>query len=445
MKASVIIPVWNGREYLPGCLDALLAQEYPDFEVIAVDNASVDGSAELIAEKYPQVRLIRNIHNLGFAGGCNAGLKVAQGDVLVLLNQDTVVLPGWLRALVEALQKPEVGIVGCKILYPDGKTIQHAGGWIEWPLGLAHHYGQGELDQGQWDQHREVEYVTGAAMAFQRRLIDQIGGMDEGFWPGYFEDADFCFRAREIGYKTLYIHEAVVLHKETTSISDQFKLSCAYQKGRLRFILKHMPPYRFLNEFVNAEKSYQKQALRGQENGPLQIAYLEAMRSAPIIAMTRWRADAQIIRAILSSLQDLFEHSMIESQGKLLEMIGKTQLLPYGIRSSVASIPGFPPLREFQFQSSVPIIGPFIVYLRRLFFSVSAKWVIEDLMRQQEAINQQQEAINRQQEAINQQQEAINRQQEAINMLLVESVKLLYQQISMMSFHLIKEDDEWNI
>jgi GT2 family glycosyltransferase len=182
-KVSVIIPVWNGREYLPGCLDALLAQEYPDFEVIAVDNASVDGSAELIAEQYPQVRLIRSSRNLGFAGGCNAGLKVARGDVLVLLNQDTVVLPGWLLALVEALQQPEVGIVGCKILYPDGKTIQHAGGWIEWPLGLAHHYGHGELDQGQWDQLREVEYVTGAAMAFWGHVVKQIGGMDEGFWP----------------------------------------------------------------------------------------------------------------------------------------------------------------------------------------------------------------------------------------------------------------------
>jgi Predicted glycosyltransferases len=419
MKVSVIIPVWNGREHLPGCLDALLAQDYPNFEIIAVDNASVDGSAELIAEKYPQVRLIRNICNLGFAGGCNVGLKAAQGDVLVLLNQDTVVLPGWLLALVEALQKPEVGIVGCKILYPDGKTIQHAGGWIEWPLGLAHHYGKGELDQGQWDQHREVEYVTGAAMAFRRHLIDQIGGMDEGFWPGYFEDADFCFRAREIGYKILYIHEAVVLHKETTSISDPFKLSCAYQKGRLRFVLKHMSPYQFLGEFVDAEKSYQMSALRGRENGPLQIAYLEAMRNAPIIAVTRWRAHVQIIKAVLFSLQDLFEHSMMESQRKLLEMIGQTELSRDEIRSLGSSFPGFPPLQEFQFRSSFPIIGPFISYLRRLFFSISSKWAIRYLIQQQEAINRQQEAINR--------------QQEAINRFLIESIKLLYQQISVIS------------
>ena len=411
MKASVVIPVWNGREYLPGCLDALLAQDYPDFEVIVVDNASVDGSAELIAEKYPQVRLIRNIHNLGFAGGCNAGLKVAQGDVLVLLNQDTVVLPGWLFALVKALQKPRVGIVGCKILYPDGRTIQHAGGWIEWPLGLAHHYGQGELDQGQWDQHREVEYVTGAAMAFSRRLIDQIGGLDEGFWPGYFEDADFCFRAREKGYKVLYIHEAVVLHKETTSIRDQFKLSCVYQKGRLRFILKHMPPERFLSEFVPAEKSYQRNFIRGFENSPLQIAYLEAMSSVPRIVSERWNADIQIMQAILFSLQELFVHSMYDRESKETDRrnVGvQTQRSSAEIPSLGSVFLGFPLLQEFQFRSSFPILGPFIAYFRRLFFDISAKWAIRDLIRQQEAINR----------------------------LLIESVMLLYQQIFTINLYL---------
>jgi GT2 family glycosyltransferase len=143
LTVSVIIPIWNGSEYLHACLDSLMAHDYPIFEIIAVDNASVDGSAELIARHYPQVRLIRNAVNLGFAGGCNAGLKAAQGDILVLLNQDVIVQPGWLRALVKALQKPKIGIVGCKMLYPDGRTIQHAGGWIEWPLGLAHHYGRG--------------------------------------------------------------------------------------------------------------------------------------------------------------------------------------------------------------------------------------------------------------------------------------------------------------
>src|SRR5215208_5287071 len=98
MKTSVIIPVWNGARFLAACLDALLAQQIDaghTFEVIAVDNASVDQSADLIARRYPNVRLIRNAQNQGFAGGCNRGIEAAQGDLIVLLNQDTQVQLGW--------------------------------------------------------------------------------------------------------------------------------------------------------------------------------------------------------------------------------------------------------------------------------------------------------------------------------------------------------------
>jgi len=154
VPASVIIPVWNGRRYLGPCLDALLAHSYPDLEIVAVDNASEDGSAEFLAERYPQVRLVRLDRNTGFAGACNVGLGAAHGDVLVLLNQDTQVQAGWLAALVAVLGQDRVGIAGCKILYPDGQTIQHAGGWIEWPLGLSHHWGRGERDFGQWNEPR---------------------------------------------------------------------------------------------------------------------------------------------------------------------------------------------------------------------------------------------------------------------------------------------------
>ncbi len=156
MKTSIIIPVWNGSAHLPACLDSLLRLNAPTtaLEIIAVDNASTDGSADLLAGRYPQVRLVCNARNEGFAGGCNRGLQAATGDYLILLNQDTVVTPSWLDWLQAALEDPAVGVAGCKILYPDSQTIQHAGGWLEWPLALAHHHGHGELDQGQWDRHR---------------------------------------------------------------------------------------------------------------------------------------------------------------------------------------------------------------------------------------------------------------------------------------------------
>ena len=98
MKASVIVLSWNGMDYLEDCLKAVLSQDYAGFEVIVVDNGSTDGSADLVAERFPQVQLIRNERNLGFAAGNNVGLQAATGDVLILLNQDTVVQPGWLAA-----------------------------------------------------------------------------------------------------------------------------------------------------------------------------------------------------------------------------------------------------------------------------------------------------------------------------------------------------------
>jgi glycosyltransferase involved in cell wall biosynthesis len=116
MRVSIVVPAWNGRSYLPACLEALLTQAYPDFEVIVVDNASTDGSADLVAEKYPLARLIRNKRNLGFSGGCNAGMRAAQGEAIILLNQDTRVFPGWLTALVGASGKPRWALWGQRAL-----------------------------------------------------------------------------------------------------------------------------------------------------------------------------------------------------------------------------------------------------------------------------------------------------------------------------------------
>ncbi len=372
--ASVIIPVWNGRSYLPACLEALNAQTYSPLQVVVVDNASTDGSAALVSEKYPWVRLVRNDVNLGFAGACNIGIGVAQGEVLALLNQDTSVHPGWLEALVDALQDQRTGIAGSKILYPDGVTLQHAGAWIEWPLGLAHHYGRGDADRGQWDEARQVEYVTGAAVAFRREILSRVGLLDRDFWPGYFEDADFCLRIREAGYQVWYVGQAVVNHAETTSVTDPATVACAYERGRMRFLLKHLAPHRFLSEFVPAEKAYQ---LRGQGYGsPLRKAYLESIPVAVFLLARRWHADVATIDRVLLALQELYRARTWRA-----------------CRTSPLSF--VPPLDEFEFHSSVPVIGPVIVWWRRLWYNVAARWAMRYLVQQQEAINQQQGACIR--------------------------------------------------
>lgn len=363
-RVSVIIPAWNGAAYLPACLDALLVQEPADLEVIVVDNASTDGSAGLVATRYPDVHLIRHDSNLGFAGACNAGLRAARGNLLVLLNQDTVVRAGWLAALVQALEEGPAGIVGCKILYPDGKTVQHAGAWIEWPLGLAHHHGQGERDEGQWDAPRIVEGVTGAAMALRREVLDTIGLLDEAFWPGYFEDADLCYRAREAGFEIGYVPHAVLTHAETTSLDDVVTLSRAYHRGRLRFVLKHLSPPRFLDEFVPAERVLLRELGHGHVGNLLRVSYLEAIADAAVILPDRWRAEIDQVDRVLSALQGLL-------------LAGRHTLVP--------------PLQEFEFRSSVPVVGSLLARLRLLWYSVAARWAVRYLIQQQEAINQQQD------------------------------------------------------
>ena len=317
---SVIIPVWNGLPYLGACLDSLLRSSLPgSLEIIAVDNASGDGSAQWIAKRYPQVRLLRNAQNEGFAGGCNRGLQAATGALLILLNQDTIAEPGWCAALVAALDDPTVGVAGCKILYPDRSTLQHAGGWIEWPLGLSHHHGQGKPDRGQWSQDRDVDFVTGAGLAIRREVIDQMGLLDAGFWPGYFEDADLCLRVTDAGYRVRYVAGAVLTHAESTSITDPLVLAEAYHCGRLRFVLKHLPPERWLAEFAPAERAYQPGFIASPQHAALHVAYQSAQLAAPALLAARWGADAPIVDRVTASLRALAARAWSLDEAALAE------------------------------------------------------------------------------------------------------------------------------
>lgn len=392
MMVSVIIPVWNGRALLEDCLQALVRQRtsagHPP-EVIAVDNASADGSADYIATRFPQVRLIRNSYNQGFAGGCNRGLEAASGAVLILLNQDTVVQPGWLAALSDAVAEPAVGIAGSKLLYPDGKTIQHAGAWVEWPVGLAHHFGYGEPDDGKWDAPRGVECVTGAAMAFRRSVVERIGMLDEGFWPGYFEDTDFCLRARAAGLDVWYSPHAVALHQESTTVTNQAERSYHYHCGRLRLLLKHLSPRRWIDEFVPAESAYLAACVRGQNSFALQLAYSALRLAAPAILIEHWQADAGTVEEVLRRFDGFYRHAIREVDGMQSQHIAAIGHGWPAAGAAPAPVPPFvPPLSEIRFTSNIRWIGPFIGALRRLWYNVAARWGDHLLRTQQDAINE---------------------------------------------------------
>jgi GT2 family glycosyltransferase len=378
MKISVIIPVWNGREYLPACLDALLAQGDAELEIIAVDNASADGSATLVRERYPQVRLIENERNLGFAGGCNAGLRAAQDEYLILVNQDVIVHQGWLQAMLKALAPPSVGIVGCKLLYPDG-TIQHAGGIMRYPSAQPNHYGYREPDCGQWDTLREVDYVTGAAMGLRRTVLDKVGFFDEGFFPAFYEEADLCLRARAAGYQVIYTPDAVATHAETTTVERN---GAEYHRwmgrGRLRFLLKHYTAAQFHDDFVPAERAWLGSLTDPAMRRGLWMAYLDTLlnlRDIPRTGVLVEEGSAERVAEVLTDLCALLTASFDK---------------PAEVAPAPASLAALPwCVQERPFTSKIPVIGPAIARFRELWNSVATKWYVRPLIEQQNEINRQ--------------------------------------------------------
>jgi GT2 family glycosyltransferase len=249
MTFSLVIPVWNGATVIGQCLEAIYALDNDrPLEVIAVDNASRDESAHLIAARFPQVTLLPQPVNLGFAGGVNVGIRAARGDVIVLLNQDCLPQSGWLRALAAAFEaRPDFGIAGCTLYTPDNQ-IDHAGARLMRPGALGEHL----TDVG--GESRPVEYVTGAAMAIRRSAFDAIGLFDEGFYPAYFEEADFCFRAHRRGLETGYVPAARLTHLRSSreAQADLIKHWANQQRMRYRFVIKQFDA-REIGDFIAYE------------------------------------------------------------------------------------------------------------------------------------------------------------------------------------------------
>jgi GT2 family glycosyltransferase len=237
MRASVIVPVWNGSTVIGPCLDAVFARSGTWLtEVLCVDNASSDDSAALIRTRHPGARLLDQPVNLGFAGGVNAGIDAAAGDVLVLLNQDTIVEAGWLDALIDGLQeRAAFGIAGATILDPGG-DLNHAGAFVRHPDAAGVHVTT--LSSG---PPHVVDYVTGAAMAITRTTWDAVGRFDEGYYPAYYEDADYCYRASHHGIRTAYVPAARVVHLQvsTQPACEPIRVATNHHFVRYRFVAKH--------------------------------------------------------------------------------------------------------------------------------------------------------------------------------------------------------------
>jgi len=197
-------------------LDSLACLDYPNYQIIVVDNGSTGGEAAELRARYPSAVVLEAGTNLGFTGGNNVAIRYAleQGaDYVFLLNNDTEVDPQMLKRLIEVAESdPGVGVVGPKILYhSEPETIWSAGGIVE-PVGRPVNLGLDERDEGQHDALKKVEWVTGCALLIRSSVVRQIGLLDERFFI-YFEESDWCRRVREAGFKIYYVPTARLWHK----------------------------------------------------------------------------------------------------------------------------------------------------------------------------------------------------------------------------------------
>lgn len=251
IAVSIILVNYNGADVLPSCLKSLerfLLKE--NCEIILVDNASTDGSPNLVAEKFPFVKLIKLTKNLGFGAGNNAGAKVAKGEFLFLLNTDTILTSNILPHLIELMYvRSDVGIIGPKLLNPDGSLQISFSPAIcikgESQARKMHHYAQKKsnlkLIEREYQEIKELDIVVGAAFFIRANLFHQLGGFDENFFM-YFEESDLCQRVQNLGYKILYTPHISLIHIKGHTIKKLADaMAVEYRRSQLYYYQKHRP------------------------------------------------------------------------------------------------------------------------------------------------------------------------------------------------------------
>lgn len=243
-KVSIVIPNYNGQKYLQDCIDSLYHIDFirENYEIIVVDNASSDNSCEFILSTYPDVILIKAEKNLGFASGCNLGIKNSSGEYIVLLNNDTVVDTNWLKELVAVADcDRDSAIVGSKLLFKNKPNeIQNAMSYLT-DRGDGGDLGTHQPDEGQYDTLREAMAVCGASMLIKRTLIEDIGAFDEDFFA-YYEDMDLCYRSRLYGKKIVFAPKSIVYHVHTGTSGEWSPLfTFLVLRNKLLLHLKNSP------------------------------------------------------------------------------------------------------------------------------------------------------------------------------------------------------------
>ena len=240
---SIIIVNWNGQRYLETCLPTVFAQDFTDFSVILVDNGSTDNSLAYVRKHFPQVRVIQNAANLGFAAANNQGMRASNSEFVALLNNDTQVAAGWLTSLLQAMASdPAVGMCAAKMVLTEQPGVIDSAGIALDRSGIAWGIAGGQMEgAAEVNCPAEVFGASGGATLYRRTMLDEIGLFDEDFFA-YLEDVDLAWRAQWAGWKCLYVPTATVLHlhSATSKQIPHFK-SRLLGRNKLWLLCKNYP------------------------------------------------------------------------------------------------------------------------------------------------------------------------------------------------------------
>jgi len=245
-RVSIVVLNWNGLEHTLECVESLLKINYSNFEIIVVDNGSIDGSVKSLKERQFRIILLENAENLGYSSGNNIGIRYAidhRSDYIFLINNDTIVDPDMLKILVDESESDlRTGMIGPTIYnfyHPD--QIWFAAGSIDWKTGESPHMDLSKYDHGLDNSVLEVDRLSGCAMLIKKEVFDKIGLLDPDYFL-YFEDVDFCVRAQNMNFKIVCARNSKVWHK--TSMSTKADLGSPlhtyyHNRNRLIFLKKH--------------------------------------------------------------------------------------------------------------------------------------------------------------------------------------------------------------